>query len=76
MFFNKPGLQLVTAGRFLIMYSESNRIISPQTWSTSIVAGDQLSMSMILEGLSPRACPRCQIFLSSHPAIGRNGITW
>ncbi|KAI0534576.1 hypothetical protein GGR58DRAFT_520161 [Xylaria digitata] len=64
MFFDKPGLKLVEAGRFLITNSNTNRIIKPNLWSTSIAPGDKVFMSMVLERIrnQRKLCPRC-----SHP---------
>ena len=76
MFFGQPGLRLVEAGRFLVMYAGTNKVITPQLWSASVAPGDQLSMSMILERLNLRTCPRCKIIISSHLESTGNGMTW
>ncbi|KAI8629558.1 hypothetical protein F5Y19DRAFT_475545 [Xylariaceae sp. FL1651] len=72
MFFNKPGLKLVQAGRFLVTNTATNRIIKPTSWASTVAPGDKVFMSMVLERMGRRrkSCPRCGEPL---PAMSRSG---
>ncbi|TVY73694.1 hypothetical protein Focb16_v004986 [Fusarium oxysporum f. sp. cubense] len=69
MFYNKPGLRLVERRRFVVMQLRSNMPIKPQDWSTSVVPGDLLNMSILLERLDSQSttfsCPRCDHVFNS-----------
>ncbi|KAF4499635.1 hypothetical protein FAGAP_4185 [Fusarium agapanthi] len=69
MFYNNPGLRLVERRRFVVMQSRTNMPIKPEHWSTSVVPGDSLNMSILLERLGSQstgfACPRCDYVFDS-----------
>ncbi|SCO91705.1 uncharacterized protein FRV6_15833 [Fusarium oxysporum] len=69
MFYNKPGLRLVERRRFVVMQSRSSMPIKPQDWSTSVIPGDSLNMSILLERLGSQSttfsCPRCDHVFNS-----------
>ncbi|KAF5549803.1 hypothetical protein FMEXI_4054 [Fusarium mexicanum] len=77
MFYNKPGLRLAERRRFVVMQSRTNMPIKPEHWSTSIVPGDSLNMSILLERLGSQstgfACPRCEYGFDSISSSFRRG---
>ncbi|KAF5227064.1 hypothetical protein FANTH_14883, partial [Fusarium anthophilum] len=77
MFYNKPGHRLVERRRFVVMQSRTNMPIKPEHWSTSIVPGDSLNMSILLERLGGQstgfACPRCDYVFDSISSSFKRG---
>jgi len=50
LFHQRPGQHRVALGKFLIMNSVGGRILQHESWDHSVKAGDQLDMSMVLDG--------------------------
>ncbi|RBQ79387.1 hypothetical protein FVER14953_12183 [Fusarium verticillioides] len=77
MFYNKPGRLLVEQRQFVIMQSQTNMPINPQNWSTSVVPGDSLNMSILVERLGSQStrfsCPRCDHLFDSRKSSPSRG---
>jgi hypothetical protein len=54
--------------------------IKPENWSTSVVPGDSLNMSILLERLGSQStefsCPRCDYVFDSTTSGFRRGYQW